>query len=81
MLPLDWDWSGQWVAVVLAAAMVHCWGRPLDMSFDVAGELLRRGGRGMGIYGDLWQRTVAYGDQRGPKADYGSLWGRMRTYG
>ena len=31
--PPDWDWPGQWVALVLAAALVHC-----------AGELLGGGG-------------------------------------
>ena len=38
--PRDWGWPGHWVAVVLAAALVHCLGRPLDVTSNVAGELL-----------------------------------------
>ena len=36
--PQDWGWPGLWVAMVLATTLVHCWGRPLDMTADLQGS-------------------------------------------
>ena len=41
--PQGWGWPGPWVAVVLATTLVHCVGRPLDMTAAMAG-VLRGGG-------------------------------------